>query len=139
MAIFATLALVAAGVSFAAMSRRWSWEGLGLGALSWWLALSAATSILFPPASYAFVWPVLGILAGQAVSLAVPRGGAIAVFAASLGAIPLLVLQVMLLPGVFDALNLRLAALLMVPVLLIGLGLVPLAAQVIAAPKRGPT
>ena len=95
--------------------------------------MTAATSLLLPEASYAFVWPALAILAGQAVSFAMPRGGAIAVLAGTLGAVPLLVLDLTLLPAVFDALNLRLAALLMVPVVLVELALVPWAGQVIAA------
>jgi Peptidase family M28 len=134
--VFATVALVAAGALVAAASRRWSWDGLGLGALSWLLAITAATSLLLPAASYAFVWPVLGILAGQAVSFALPRGRAVAVLAGTLGAVPLLVLDLTLLPAVFDSLNLRLAALLMVPVVLVELALVPWAGQLIATMER---
>ena len=74
----AVVAVLVAAAVFAWSSRRWSWEGLGLGVLVWWLAATAATSIWMPGASYAFVWPLLAILAGQAVAFLVPRGGPVA-------------------------------------------------------------
>ena len=48
---------------------------------------------------------------------------------ALLGAVPLLVLDVAILRGLFNGLNLMMAAPLMVPVLLVGMALVPLASQ----------
>ena len=71
----AVVAVLVAAAVFGWSSRRWSWEGLGLGALAWWLAAAAATSLGMPGASYAFVWPLLAILVGQAVAFLVPRGG----------------------------------------------------------------
>jgi hypothetical protein len=127
-------ALVAAAV-FAWSGRRWSWEGLGLGALAWWLAAAAAMSLQMPGASYAFVWPLLSILAGQAVAFLVPRGSAIALVASWLGAAPLLSLQLVIIDGIFNGLNIRLAPLLMIPVVMVAAALVPVAAQ---ARGRGP-
>jgi hypothetical protein len=45
-AVLAAFAVVAMAV-VAAASGRWSWEGLGLGGLSLWLALTVATSVWF--------------------------------------------------------------------------------------------
>jgi hypothetical protein len=133
----AVVAVLVAAVVFAWTSRRWSWEGLGLGVLAWWLAAAGATSLRMPGASYAFAWPLLAILAGQAVAFLVPRGGAIALIAAWLGAVPLLVIQLVIIDGIFDGLNIRLASLLMIPVVLTAAALVPLAAQVLRD-GRGP-
>ena len=44
--IFSIAAVLAAGAVFLRMGRRWSWEGLGLGILGWWLAVTAATFAL---------------------------------------------------------------------------------------------
>jgi hypothetical protein len=125
----AVVAVLVAASVFGWSSRRWSWEGLGLGALGWWLALSAATSLWMPGASYAFVWPLLAILAGQGVAFLVPRGSPAALAASWLGAVPLLVLHIMLIAGLFDGLNIRLAPILMIPVVLVAAALVPAAAQ----------
>ncbi len=125
----AVVAVLVAALVFGWSSRRWSWEGLGLGVLAWWLAAAAATSFQMPGASYAFVWPLLAILAGQAVAFLVPRGSLAALAASWLGAVPLLVLQLMIIVGVFDGLNIRMAAGLMIPVVLVAAALVPVAAQ----------
>jgi hypothetical protein len=130
---FAVLAVVIAGAILAWSSRRWlwGWEGLGLGILGWWLAATVATSLWLTGASYAFVWPLLAILAGQGVSFLVPRGGTAALLASWLGVVPLLVIHAMILPGIFHGLNLRMAAPLVIPVLLVAGALVPLAGQVL--------
>lgn len=130
----AVAAVLVAATVFGWSGRRWSWEGLGLGALGWWLAASAGSSIWMPGASYAFVWPLLAILAGQAVAFLVPRGGPAALAASWLGAVPLLVLHLMLIDGVFNGLNIRLAPYLMIPVVLVAGALVPTAAQVFDGP-----
>ena len=70
----AVVAVLVAAALFGWSGRRWSWEGLGLGALAWWLAAAAGTSLWMPGASYAFVWPLLAILAGQAAAFLRPRG-----------------------------------------------------------------
>jgi hypothetical protein len=137
----AVVAVLIATAVFAWSGRRWSWEGLGLGALGWWLAAAAATSLKMPGASYAFVWPLLFILAGQAAAFLVPRGSDIALVASWLGAVPLLVLQLMIIEGVFNGLNIRLAPLLMIPVVLVAAALVLASAQARGGgpgPDRGP-
>jgi hypothetical protein len=133
----AVVAVLVAAASFAWSSRRWSWEGLGLGALIWWAAAAAATSLWMPGASYAFVWPLLAILLGQAFAFFVPRGRSDALIASWLGAVPLLVLQLMIIDGVFNGLNIRLAPLLMIPVVLVAAGLVPVVAQALSGPGTG--
>jgi hypothetical protein len=127
-AFSAVAALITFGV-FAPATWRWSWEGLGLGALGWWLALAAVTSLFLPGASYAFVWPLLAILAGLAVSFVFPRGSRTALAAAWLAAIPLVVIHMTIVPGIFHALNLTLAPALMVPIVLLATALLPLAGQ----------
>jgi hypothetical protein len=133
---FSAVALMIGFGIFAAARRRWSWDGLGLGALGWWLALAAVTSLLLPGASYAFVWPLLGILAGQAVSFALPRGGTMALVAAWFGAVPLVVIHLTILPGIFNALNLNRAPWLMIPVVMLATALLPIAAQALG-PRAG--
>jgi hypothetical protein len=125
----ALLAFVITVLCLAWARRRWSLEGLGLGALIWWLAAAAGTSVYMPGASYAFVWPLLGILTAQAVAFAVGRGRPIALIAAWLGSIPLLLIHPLIIDGIFNGLNLRLAPLLMVPVVLAASALLPMAAQ----------
>ncbi len=125
----AVVAVLVAAAVFAWSGRRWSWEGLGSGALAWWLAAAAATSLYMPGASYAFVWPLLAILLGQAYAFLVPRGRSDALIASWLGAVPLLVLQLMIIDGVFNGLNIRMAPYLMIPVVLVAAALVPVAAQ----------
>jgi hypothetical protein len=134
--IFSIVAVLAAGAVFVRAGRRGSWEGLGLGILGWWLAATVATSLWLPGASYAFLWPLLAILAGQAVAFLVPRGGTVAVLASWLSADPLLIIHTMILPGLFVGLNLRMTALLMVPVVLIAGALVPMAGQVVGHRAR---
>jgi hypothetical protein len=134
--IFSIVAVLAAAAVFVRAGRRGPWEGLGLGILGWWLAATAATSLWLPGASYAFLWPLLAILAGQAVAFLVPRGGAVAVLASWLGAVPLLIIHTMILPGLFVGLNLQMTALLMVPVVLIAGALVPMAGQVVGGRAR---
>jgi hypothetical protein len=126
---FSMIALLVAWAIFAMANRLWNWEGLGLGVLGWWLAATVAASVWLPGASYAFLWPLLAILAGQAASFAVPRGRTIALASAWLGVVPLLILDVSILRGIFNGLNLMMAAPLMLPVLLVGMALVPLASQ----------
>ncbi|HZW34366.1 MAG TPA: M20/M25/M40 family metallo-hydrolase [Isosphaeraceae bacterium] len=128
---FAVLAVGIVVVIFVGSGRRWSLEGLGLGVLGWWLAVTVAASVWLPGASYAFVWPLLAILAGQAVAFTVTQGGIIALLASWLGAVPLLVIHLMILPGIFHGLNLRMAGPLMIPVVLVAAALVPLASQVL--------
>ncbi len=133
---FSIAAVLVAGAVFVRTGRRWSWEGLGLGLLGWWLAATVATSLRMPGVSYALLWPLLAILAGQAAAFLVPRGGMAAVLSSWLGAVPLLIIYMMILPGLFDGLNLRMTALLMIPVVLAAAALVPLAAQVVG-PRPG--
>ena len=137
LAIFSTAAILAAATVFIRMGRRRSWEGLGLGILGWWLAVTAASSLWLPAASYAFLWPLLGVLAGQAVAFLAPRGGTAAVLASWLGAVPLLILHTMILPGLFIGLNVRMTALLMIPVVLVAAALVPMAGQVVGTRVSG--
>jgi hypothetical protein len=134
---FSVAAVLVAGTIFRRASRRWSWEGLGLGALGWWLAATVVTSFRLPGVSYAFLWPLLAILAGQAAAFLSPRGGVAAVLASWLGAIPLLIIHMMILPGLFDGLNLRMTAVLMIPVVLVAAALVPLASQVAVSRPPG--
>jgi hypothetical protein len=125
-----------AGAIFAWSARRWSWDGLSLGVLSWWLAATVATSVYLPGVSYAFLWPLLAILAGQAVTFAAKKGSTIALLASWLGAMPLLLTHLVILPGLFHGLNLRMAAPLVLPVLLFAGALLPLVGQVIAPRLR---
>ena len=131
----AVVAVLVATMVFGWSSRRWSWEGIGLGSLAWWLAATVATSLYMPGASYAFAWPLLAILTAQAAAFLLPRGSLAALGASWLGAVPLLVLQLMIIEGIFNGLNIRLAPYLMIPVVLVAAALVPVAAQAIERPR----
>jgi hypothetical protein len=130
------VAILIGGAIFAWTSRRWSWEGLGLGVLGCWLVATVASSLWLAGGSYAFVWPLLGLLAGQAVSFVVPHGGRIAVLASWAGSVPMFLVFLTILPGFFDALNLPMAAPLMIPVLLAAGALVPMVSQVLGSRPR---
>jgi hypothetical protein len=130
------IAVGIAALIFAWSSRRWSWDGLGLGVLGCWLAATVATSRWLPGASYAFLWPLLAILAGQAIAFAVAKGSTIALVASWLGTVPLLLTHLMILPGLFHGLNLRMAVLLAIPVLFFAAAFVPVAAQVLTPRPR---
>ncbi len=130
------IAVGIAGTIFGWFTRRWSWEGLGLGVMGWWLAATVATSLWLPGASYAFLWPLLAILAGQAVAFTGASGSTVALLTSWLGAMPLFLIHLMILPGLFHGLNLRMAALLVIPVLLFAGGLLPMAGQVLTPRSR---
>lgn len=130
------IAVGIAGAICAWCARRWSWEGLGLGVLGWWLAATVATSFWLPGASYAFVWPLLAILAGQSVAFTVAKGSAAALLASWLAAIPLFLTHLLILPGLFHGLNLRMATLLVIPVLLFAAALLPMVGQVLISRIR---
>ena len=130
MTLLSAAALIAVGVAsalFAWSCRRWSWDGLALGVLGWWLAATITTALWLPGASYAFVWPLLAILAGQAIAFMLANGSAIALLASWLGATPLLLTHLTILPGLFHGLNLRMAAPLVIPVLFFAGALMPVA------------
>ena len=90
-----------------------------------------------PGASYAFVWPLLIILTAQAAAFLMPRDHPAALVAAWLGAVPLLVLHVVIILGLFDGLNVRVAAYLMIPVVLVA-GPVPVMVQALGKTGPGP-
>ncbi len=60
-----------------------------------------------------------------------------ALAAAALGAVPLLVIQLTIIAGTFDGLNLRLSQYLVVPVVLTAAAMVPVLAQVLGPGHRG--
>jgi len=130
------IAVGIAGAIFAWSARRWSWQGLGLGVLGWWLAATAVTSLWLPGASYAFLWPSLAILAGQAVAFVAAKGSTVALLASWLGAMPLFLTHLVILPGLFHGLNLRMAAPLVIPVLLFAGAVLPVAGQVLIPRTR---
>jgi hypothetical protein len=133
-ALLAGSSAIAAGIAgaiFIWSARRWSWDGLGLGVLGWWLAATVATSLWLPGASYAFLWPLLAILAGQVVAFTLDKGSTIALVTSWLGAMPLFCTHLVILPGLFHGLNLRMAAPLVIPVLLFAGALLPMAARVL--------
>ncbi len=49
---FSAASVLIGGFLFTRAGRWWSWEGLGLGVLSWWLAATVATSLWLPGGSY---------------------------------------------------------------------------------------
>ncbi len=101
-------------------------EALILGAYSCWLALSLATAIYVPGASYLFVWPTAGGLLGLTVASRLPAGSLLASAANLLGSIPALLLVAPLLRTTFDGLSLPMAVPITVCVVLFTGVLMPL-------------
>jgi hypothetical protein len=104
---------------------------LSLGALAWWLVAALVTAVWLPGGSYLFVWPVLFGLLGLGVSFRVRDDSALGWLAPLLGLIPTLVLVPPLIRAAFDGLGLRLAALVMLMVVLLVGALLPLLGPVV--------
>jgi Peptidase family M28 len=99
---------------------------LVLGAFSWWLALSLASALWLPSASYLFVWPALGGLLGLFISSRFPPVAPVASAASLLGSIPSSVLLAPLIRTTFDGLSLPMAQPVMVLVVLFTGSLMPI-------------
>jgi hypothetical protein len=110
--------------------------GLVLGALSWWLALSLASALWFPNASFLFVWPTLGGLLGLSVSSRYSPEKPMAAAAAFLGSIPSLLLLAPLTRTTFDGLSLPMVQPVLVLVVLSTGALMPLWGLVVALDRR---
>jgi Peptidase family M28 len=67
---FASLTVAITAALYAGFSKKIRVANLAVGALLWWLLLTVATSVSFPPASYLFTWPLLCALMGLAVLFA---------------------------------------------------------------------
>jgi hypothetical protein len=67
---FASLTVAITAALYFGFSRKIRVANLAVGALLWWLLLTVATSVSFPPASYLFTWPLLCALMGLAVLFA---------------------------------------------------------------------
>jgi Peptidase family M28 len=61
---FAGLAVALAAALYVGFSKKIRVANLAVGALSWWLLFVVAASVLFPPSSYLFTWPLLFTLLG---------------------------------------------------------------------------
>jgi len=64
---FASLAVAITAALYVGLRKQIRGANLAVGALLWWLLLTVATGVLFPPASYLFTWPLLFSLLGLAV------------------------------------------------------------------------
>ena len=122
-------ALVTAAMTL--MLERWSGRNrplvaLGLGALTWWLALSLATALWLPGASYLFVWPTLAGLLSLIVSIHSRPRSIIAWSTTMLCSIPSLILLPPLIRATFDGLGLSMMAPIMVVVALFIGSILPL-------------
>jgi Peptidase family M28 len=137
--ILTACAAVAVAVSLSLERRsaqRRPLAALGLGALFWWLAGAVATALWLPGGSYLFVWPVSFSLLGLGASFLSRDGSLLAWAVPLLGAIPALLLMPPLIRAAFDGLGLRLAAPVMLPVVLFLGAVLPLLGPVIAAGRR---
>ncbi|MGH3144372.1 MAG: M20/M25/M40 family metallo-hydrolase, partial [Rubrobacter sp.] len=61
---FAGLAVAITATLYVGLRTKVRVANLAVGALLWWLLLTVATGVSFPPASYLFIWPLLFSLAG---------------------------------------------------------------------------
>jgi MFS family permease len=67
---FASLAVAITAALYVGFRKKIRGANLAVGALLWWLLLTMATGILFPPASYNFTWPLFFSLLGLATLFA---------------------------------------------------------------------
>jgi hypothetical protein len=64
---FAGLTLASTAALYVGFRKKVRVANLAVGALLWWLLLTVATGVLFPPTSYLFTWPLLLSLLGLGV------------------------------------------------------------------------
>ena len=67
---FASLTVAVTATLYAALRNRIRIFDLAVGGLLWWLLLAATTSVVFPPASYLFTWPLVFSLLGLGILFA---------------------------------------------------------------------
>ena len=66
----ASLTVAVTATLYAALRNRIGVFELAVGGLLWWLLLAVATSVVFPPASYLFTWPLVFSLLGLGILFA---------------------------------------------------------------------
>lgn len=99
---FAGLSVAITAALYAGFRKKIQVANLAVGALLWWLLLTVATAVSFPPASYLLTWPLLFSLVGLAVFFVLGDRAASPWFpfaALTLGAIPAVFLFV---PAVYS-------------------------------------
>jgi hypothetical protein len=131
-AIAATVALILEGRA----GRRRSWEALSVGALFWWIPGALASALWLPGGSYLFAWPALFGSLGLGASLLIKEGSAPGRVAIFLGSLPALILMPPLILNTFESLGLRMAALLMILVVLFLGGILPLLEPIAVSTRR---
>ena len=88
---FASLTIAVTAMLYVGFRKKIRVANLAVGALLWWLLLTVATSVLFPPASYLFTWPLLFSLLGLGILFALedrPASSWYSFAALTLSAIP---------------------------------------------------
>ena len=88
---FAGLSVAITAALYVGFRKKVRVANLAVGALLWWLLLTVATGVSFPPASYLFIWPLLFSLLGLGVVFALgdrTTSPWFAFAALTLGAIP---------------------------------------------------
>jgi hypothetical protein len=127
--IMTSCALLSTTITMA-LARWWAnhrpFFGLVLGAFSWWLALSLATALWLPGASYLFVWPTLCGLLGLFITRWLSSGSLLAWVATLCCSVPSLLLIAPLLRATFDGLSLPFLAPTMILVVLFAEVLMPI-------------
>jgi hypothetical protein len=98
---FASLSVAITAALYVGLRKKIWVANLAMGGLLWWLLLTVVTSVLFPPASYLFTWPLLVSLLGLAVLFALDNRAASPCYpfaALTLSAVPAVFLFA---PGVY--------------------------------------
>ena len=128
-AIMTVCALLTAAITMG-LARWWSdrrpFLGLVLGGFSWWLALSLATAIWLPGASYFFVWPTICGLLGLCISIRLAPGSLMAWGITLACSVPSLLVVAPLIRATFDGLGLPLISPIMILVVLFTEVLMPI-------------
>ena len=140
LAILTVCSTIAATVTVSVVrkvGRRRSIEALALGALAWWLVLAGGSAHWVPGASYLFAWPALFALIGLGGMMLAHPGSAWGSVWILVGAMPALVVLPPVIRDMFDALGLRMAGLLMVPVVLFLGVIMPVLAPLVVGSGRG--
>jgi Peptidase family M28 len=136
LSICSMIAAVVTLTIFRRLARGRSLDGVALGALTTLLVLTLVTARWLPNSSFVFACPTLFALIGLAGAILARPGSASGQIWIMLAAVPTLVLLPPVIRNMIDGLGLRLAGLVMIPVVLFLVAILPVLAPLFADVSR---